>query len=134
MFILWLLKPKRTLVATELYTTVTGFDLLWQTYHSDSSNTTSLQFPWNDFWKTKAPMRILVNAWKIWHDAISTFSNLNRHHSDVMSFSLSVAHLMIRLSTLFSVETFPKPFGLVSQFQSELVRGRICFRDGSNFG
>lgn len=72
--------PLWTPVATGSYTAVAGFDLLCRMYHPDSSNTSSSQFSWKDFWRTKVPMRILVNTWKIWHNAIPTFSNLNRHH------------------------------------------------------
>lgn len=71
-----------TSVAIGSYSTATGYDLLLKSCHPKFSNPRSLSqlFPWKNFWRTKAPMRILVFAWTAWHGALPTFSNLNRQH------------------------------------------------------
>lgn len=71
-----------THVVTGSFTTAPGYDLLLKSYHPEFSNPRSFthMFSWKDFWRKKAPMRILVFAWKVWHEALPTFSNLNRQH------------------------------------------------------
>lgn len=69
-----------TLFATGSYTTIASFNLLSRVDHPGYGNTTYSNFPWNDFWRTKAPMRILLTALKIYNDVVPTFENLNRHH------------------------------------------------------
>lgn len=32
------------------------------------------------FWKTKASYRVFVLAWKMWHNALLTFANVNAHY------------------------------------------------------
>lgn len=49
----------------------------------DPITITSSSFPWKDYWKSKAPFRLLLFGWKVVNKAIPTKHVLKVHHRNV---------------------------------------------------
>lgn len=101
--------------------------------YSENSNILSSQYPWKNFWRTKALMKILITVWKIWHNAILAFSTLNHHRFICDIFTLSMICRMILLLTFFNYH-FDRAIWFGISVAIKIGSRPTVFKNGSSFG
>lgn len=110
-----------TKIAFGLYSTTADYVELCMEYHSEISNLVLLIFSWKDFWRTKISYRILLFAWKMWHNVIPTLVNLKTHHLnyDVIALSVELKTILWTISSFIAI--LSEQFGSVSTLPSHLI-------------